>query len=77
VRVPGGEVVIPFIEKTWFLWWIVSTLVILRWQHLFLSCADDSAVEGPAPSKGRPCTASDEIPRAPLAACPKTEILSS
>jgi hypothetical protein len=29
--------VIPFIEKTWFLWWIVATLVILRWFHLLSS----------------------------------------
>jgi hypothetical protein len=27
--------VIPFIEKTWFLWWIFAALVILRWFHLF------------------------------------------
>jgi hypothetical protein len=27
--------VIPFIEKTWFLWWIFAALVILRWFYLF------------------------------------------
>jgi hypothetical protein len=29
--------VIPFIQKTWFLWWILATLSILRWFHLFSS----------------------------------------
>jgi hypothetical protein len=43
-RVRGEEVVIPFIEKTWFLWWILATLIILRWCRLFLSSPDDSAV---------------------------------
>ncbi len=23
-----------FFEKTWFIWWIVATLAILRWFHL-------------------------------------------
>jgi hypothetical protein len=27
--------VIVFLQKTWFLWWILATLVILRWFHLF------------------------------------------
>lgn len=31
---------ISFIEKTWFLWWIVATLMILRWFHLFSSGAE-------------------------------------
>ncbi len=25
---------IPFIEKTWFFWWILATLAILRWLHV-------------------------------------------
>jgi hypothetical protein len=33
--------VIPFIQKTWFLWWMLSTLVTLRWFHLFSSRTDD------------------------------------
>jgi len=24
---------IPFFEKTWFLWWIFAVVVILRWFH--------------------------------------------
>jgi hypothetical protein len=32
--------VIAFIEQTWFLWWILATLIILRWFHLFSSNAE-------------------------------------
>ena len=24
---------IPFLEQTWFLWWLVAIFVILRWFH--------------------------------------------
>ena len=53
---------IPFMEKTWFLWWIFATWVILRWFHLFSSRIDDSAIEVPASSEEQCCTASDQIP---------------
>lgn len=56
------QVVIPFIEKTWFMWWILATLAILRWFHLFSSRTDDSAIEVPASSEARGCIASDQIP---------------
>lgn len=59
--VRGGEVVIPFIEKTWFFWWILATLSILRWFHLFSSHTDDSAV-GSTRVERQACTASDKIP---------------
>jgi hypothetical protein len=29
--------VIPFFEKTWFFWWAIATVVILRWLHV-ISC---------------------------------------
>jgi len=29
--------VIAFMEETWFLWWIVAVIVILRWFHVSLS----------------------------------------
>jgi hypothetical protein len=32
--------VISFFQKTWFLWWILATLIILRWFHLFSSSAE-------------------------------------
>ena len=28
---------IPFIEKTWFLWWFIAVVVIVRWFQLFSS----------------------------------------
>ena len=55
------EVVIPFIEKTWFLWWILSILIILRWFHLFLSPTDDSPAQGTRVER-EACTASVKIP---------------
>jgi hypothetical protein len=33
--------VIVFIQKTWFVWWFLATLVILRWFHLFSSLSDN------------------------------------
>jgi hypothetical protein len=33
--------VISLIQKTWFLWWTLATLVVLRWFHLFSSGTDD------------------------------------
>jgi hypothetical protein len=32
---------IPFIEKIWFLWWMVAIVFILRWFCLFSSKADE------------------------------------
>jgi hypothetical protein len=29
--------VILFIEKTWFLWWTLATILALRWFHLSIS----------------------------------------
>jgi hypothetical protein len=33
-----------FLEKTWFLWWIIATLAILRWFHL-VSMKDEVELE--------------------------------
>ena len=38
---------IPFIQKTWFLWWILAALIILRWFHLFSVRMEDEAREAP------------------------------
>lgn len=52
---------IPFFEKTWFFWWILAILSILRWLHLFSSHVDDSAVQSTR-VEGPLRTASGEIP---------------
>lgn len=36
---------IVFLEKIWFLWWILATLIILRWFHLFSSKEDEAVLE--------------------------------
>ena len=46
---------IPFIEKTWFLWWIIAVVVIVRWFQLFSA---DTEVEMPA----SPPSDQEEIP---------------
>jgi hypothetical protein len=43
--------VIVFLQKTWFLWWILATLVILRWFHLFSSRTDDEGAFEAAESR--------------------------
>jgi hypothetical protein len=54
--------VIPFIEKTWFLWWIVATLFVLRWFHLFAFRTDDEgAFEKPDSAKEKSSTGSNQI----------------
>ena len=45
-RVEGS--VISFIEKTWYMWWMLAVLVILRWFQLFSSEAGgDHVVSSP------------------------------
>jgi hypothetical protein len=34
-----------FLQKTWFLWWILATLVTLRWFHLLSSHPDERETE--------------------------------
>jgi hypothetical protein len=58
------KVVIPFIERTWFLWWILAILVILRWFHLFSSGTEDSAIEVCLPKEGQAGTAPEQTPSA-------------
>jgi hypothetical protein len=36
-------IVILFMEKTWFLWWVFAIVVIVRWFHL-LSMDTESAL---------------------------------
>jgi hypothetical protein len=50
VVVPGGghppaeeNAVILFIEKTWFLWWMLAIILALRWFHL----STRTKMEGP------------------------------
>jgi len=52
--------VIPFIQKTWFLWWILATLFILRWFHLFSSDPDEGSLEVPESGEGKAVTASNQ-----------------
>jgi hypothetical protein len=39
--------VIVFIQRTWFIWWILATVFILRWFHLFSHRTTVSALELP------------------------------
>ena len=38
---------IPFIEKTWFLWWTFATLAILRWLHVISCHTEQEGLELP------------------------------
>ena len=54
---------IAFMEKTWFLWWILATLVILRWFHLLSSGTDsEGAFEASGSAKENGSTDSKQIP---------------
>ena len=54
---------IPFLEKTWFLWWMVAILLILRWFHLFASGTEQTH-DAPCASEEHTAIASDQFPRA-------------
>jgi hypothetical protein len=55
--------VITFIQKTWFLWWILATLFSLRWFHLVSVRPDDEgAFEAADSAKEKASTGSKQIP---------------
>jgi hypothetical protein len=54
--------VILFLQKTWFLWWIFATLVVLRWFHLFSSHIHEKVLEATASAKEEASTTSKQIP---------------
>jgi hypothetical protein len=54
--------VIPFIQSTWFVWWILATLFILRWFHLFSSRTGESALEAADSREEETAPASNQIP---------------
>ena len=53
---------VPFFQKTWFLWWILATLIILRWFHLFASSAEDDGAFEAADSPEEASAGSKQIP---------------
>jgi hypothetical protein len=55
--------VIPFIEKTWFVWWIFATLAVLRWFHLLSSGrGDEGAYESDNSAEEKSCAGPKQIP---------------
>ena len=48
---------IPFIQKTWFVWWILATLVVLRWFHLFSFRSDNEKASEAVDSGEKEATA--------------------
>ena len=51
-----------FIQKTWFLWWILASVVILRWFHLFSSGTYERALEAAGSGEEEPSTTPNPIP---------------
>jgi hypothetical protein len=57
--------VIVFLQKTWYLWWILATLIILRWFHLFTSDKEDEeALEAARSAEEKASAVSKQIPPA-------------
>jgi hypothetical protein len=54
--------VIVFLEKTWFLWWIVASLFILRWFHLFAFRTDGEGTFEEPNSASSSGSSSNQIP---------------
>lgn len=40
---------IPFMEKTWLLWWMLAIVVVMRWFHLLQTTAKSEGFDAPAP----------------------------
>jgi hypothetical protein len=41
---------IPFMEKTWLMWWMLAVIVIVRWFHLLQATADVEGSDVPCPA---------------------------
>jgi hypothetical protein len=52
---------ILFLQRTWFLWWILATLVVLRWFHLFSSHIHEKILEATESAKGEAPTTSKKV----------------
>lgn len=48
------EPFIGFIEKTWFLWWILAILAILRWFSAVAVQAGETEMQQTPPSSAAP-----------------------
>jgi hypothetical protein len=33
---------VPFLENTWLLWWLIAIVVIIRWFHLSVQVSEES-----------------------------------
>jgi hypothetical protein len=53
---------IAFIERTWFFWWMVAVLVILRWFHLFSSETDERVLDASDSGTRGSSVGSSQIP---------------
>jgi hypothetical protein len=51
-----------FLQNAWYLWWILATLVILRWFHLCSSGSHERALEAVDLSEVEVSTTSKQIP---------------
>jgi hypothetical protein len=54
--------VIRFLQKTWFFWWLLATLVILRWFQLSSSRADEKDPGEGDSAKEEASAASTQVP---------------
>jgi len=61
--------VIPFFEKTWFFWWSIAVVVILRWLHV-ISCSASHEPLGEPVATGKD-TPSDVDALAPMNRTPR------
>jgi hypothetical protein len=64
--------VISFVEKAWFVWWMVATVLAVRWFHVLAIYSgspnafmfeDDPQISGPLGQKAQPVS-SPEMQRA-------------
>jgi hypothetical protein len=54
--------VIRFLQKTWFFWWLLATLVILRWFQLSSPRAGEKDLEEADSAKEEAPVALKEVP---------------
>jgi len=52
---------ISFLAKTWFVWWMLAVVFILRWVHVLPADPESDLLESPKDDQGTPNFISGQV----------------
>jgi hypothetical protein len=52
---------ISFLAKTWFVWWMLAVVFILRWFHVLSAHPESDVLDSPGDDQGKPNFISGQI----------------